>query len=120
MIDVGDVGASRAVAEVRMADKLDLVVHPLEGAIRHPDPSPRQHAVEVGPEGAGELLERLQAAVTGPPEPLAQMSLGPGGAAIGPESAEILLEEVGSHDRTVQPHERRQARPLVAPEVLRV
>ena len=65
VVDVGDVGPRRAIAEGPVADQLDLVVHPLEGAIGHPDPGPRQDAREVGPQRARQLRERLQPA--GPP-----------------------------------------------------
>lgn len=65
-----------------MTDHLDLVVHALQGTVGHPDARPGQYPVEMGPEHPRELLKGLQPAMGCPPEPLAQVSLGPthGGA----------------------------------------
>jgi hypothetical protein len=45
-------------------------------------------------ERLGELLERDEAAVARPPEPLAQVAPRPGGAPVIPEAAQVLLEQV--------------------------
>ena len=41
-------------------------------------------------------------------------------APIAPEATEILFEEAGSHDRTVEAEQRRQSRVLGLGEVLRI
>lgn len=68
----------------------------------------------------GELLERFEATVTGAPEPLQQVAARPCCAPIAPEATEILFEEVGSHDRTVEAEQRRKSRVLGLGEVLRI
>lgn len=120
MIDVGDIRPRGSIPKGPMADHLDLVVHALQGAIGHADPGPRQHPIEMGAEHPRELLKELQPAMGCPPEPLAQVGLGPGRAAVVPEPAEVLLEEAPLHDGTVQAQEPRQACALLAPEVLRI
>ena len=48
------------------------------------------------------------------------MSTRPRRAAIRPEAAEVLFEEVGFHDRAVESEQGRQPGPLVSGEVLRI
>ena len=57
VIDVRDVGPGGAVAVGAMADHLDLVVHPFQGAVGDADPGSRHDSIEMGPEHLGELLE---------------------------------------------------------------
>src|SRR5260370_19463439 len=101
-----------------MTDDFHLVVHACEGAVAHPKLRPDQDAVEMGAEHARELLERREAAVARPPEPLQEMAARPRRAAIRPEAAEILLEEVRLDDRAVDPQQRPQPRAFVLGEVL--
>src|SRR5260370_20068300 len=101
-----------------MTDDFHLVVHACEGAVAHPKLRPDQDAVEMGAEHARELLERREAAVARPPEPLQEMAARPRRAAIRPEAAEILLEEVRLDDRAVAPPQRRQPRAFVLGEGL--
>ena len=68
----------------------------------------------MGPQRARQLRERLQPAVGRPPEPLAQVRLGPGGAPILPEPAEILFEQVPLDDGTIEPQQRGQAGPVLS------
>ena len=120
MVDVRHVGPRRAVAVGAMADDLDLVVHAFEGAVAHPELGPHQDAIEMSAEHPRQLLEWLEAAVAGPPEPLQEVSPRPGGVAVGPEAAEILLEEVRLHDGAVEAEQGRQPGALVRGEVLRI
>jgi hypothetical protein len=72
-----------------------FVVHAFKRHVAQTELRPDRHAVEMSAKHPGELLERLEPAVAGPPEPLQEMPAGPGGAAVGPEAAEIVFEEVG-------------------------
>lgn len=103
-----------------MADRLDLIVHPLHGPIGNPDAGPGQHPVEVGAEHPSELLERLQPTMAGAPEPLAQVGLRPSGAAVVPKTTEVFLEEIALDDGTVQSQQGGEAGALLASEVPRV
>jgi hypothetical protein len=98
VIDVGNVRPGGLVAEGAMADDFDLVIHSFQGPVRHADPSPGQDAVQMRAQGPHQLLEGREAAVAGAPEPLAQVALGPRRAAIGPEPAQVLLEEIRFDD----------------------
>jgi len=120
VVDVRDIRPGRPEAERPMTDRLHLVVHALQRAIRHPERGPGQDPVAVGADGFRQLLEGLEQAVARPPEPLAQVVGGPGGRTVVPEPAEVLLQQVRLHDRGVQPEEAREAGPFVAPEVRRV
>src|SRR6266571_9051592 len=94
VVDVRHVRPCGAVAVRAMADDLDLVVHAFEGAVAHPELDPHQDAIEMSPQHPRQLLERHEAAVAGPPEPLQEMTARPRGVSVGPEATEILLEEV--------------------------
>ena len=77
-----------------MTDPLDLVVHPLQGAVGNADTSPGEDAGEVGAKHPSQVLEGGKGAMARSPEPLAQMGLGPVSLPVVPEPPEILLEEV--------------------------
>src|SRR5260370_27086587 len=91
-----------------MTDDFHLVVHAFEGAVAHPKLRPDQDAVEMGAEHARELLERREAAVARPPEPLQEMAPRPRRAAIRPEAADDLPEEGPLDGWAAHPPQRRQ------------
>src|SRR5574337_76011 len=76
------------VAKGAMADRPDLVVHPLHVLVGDPDARPDQNPVGVSPEYLGKLREGLQPAMAEAPEPLAKARL---------------------HDEVIQPQEGRQS-----------
>src|SRR5687767_13119789 len=116
MPDGGDVGVGLAEAVGAMADDLDLVVHPLEGAVGDPQPRPSHDAEDVLADHARELFEGLEAAVRGPPEPLLQVGKGPAFVAVIPEALERLLQVVGADDRLIDPAQGGEPAPLLPTE----
>jgi hypothetical protein len=87
MVDVGDVRPSGPVAKGPMTDLLDLVVHPLQGAVGDADASPGEDPGEVGAKHPSQLLEGGKAAMARSPEPLAQMGPRPSESAGSPRTA---------------------------------
>lgn len=117
MVDGRDVRPRGPEAERPMTHHLHLVVHALERAVGDPELRPGQDAIQVRANRLRQLSHGEEPGVGSAPEPLAQVPFRPRRVAVGPEPAEVLLEQVGLHDGGVQPEEAGEAGRLVAPEV---
>src|SRR3989304_1628416 len=72
MIDGGSVVFHVAKSEGAVAQELDLVVHPFKCAVGDADPRPSENAVEMLPHHVRQSLERPEACMACPPEPVLQ------------------------------------------------
>jgi hypothetical protein len=100
-----------------MAEQADLVVQPLEPAVREAMLDGGDDAFVVLAEGPAELHEGRQARTCRPGEPLAKSSPRPSWRAV-VDVAEGLLEEVGTVEGTVGATEKRERLGLIVVEVL--
>jgi hypothetical protein len=98
-----------------MLDDADLVVEALHPAVRDAETDGGKHAVTVLAEGTAELHERCEVGAARPGEPGAQV-LRRGARAPAVESPELLLQQVGPEDASVQAGDSGEPYVLLVPE----
>ena len=97
--------------------RLRVVVHGFGGSVVEGHIEPGKHAVLVATQHPGEVAQRLEATVGGPPEPLPHVALGPPARGVAPEAPERLLQQVGAIDLQFDPFEEAQMLPLAVGQV---
>ena len=117
MVDRCDVTSNAAEAKRSMAHEFDLVVHAFERAVGDPPSGPGQHACEVPPPPANEILAGFQPRAPGRVHPAAQVVGGSTRLAVVPEELQGFLEVIGPHAGGVPAPQGGEALPFVRAQV---